>query len=1522
MNLNYEALDKFCGSEFWNETLTWNTDDPDLTRCFEKTVLVWIACGFLWAFAIVEVYFISKSKDRNIPWNWKNGFKLLLTALLCALCISDLVHNAGDSEGPKADIYSAALKFITFILAGGLAYYNKKYGVQSSGTLFMFWFLSSVCGAFPFRTEIRDARRYGVPEDYYEYISCLVYYPLVLAMLLLNCFGEGTPRKYRYAKAKKKNPEESAGFPSRLTYLFFDRMMLKGFRKSLEPKDMWDMRPDDACEVLVPTFEKYFQKSLDKCARYDEKGHRPTSEKMGSEASARKRDKKKEASVLPALCKAFYLPFVIGVLTKLVADVVQFANPQILGILIGFIGSGQSQWKGILYAFLMFFVAAIQTILNNVHQQNFFIVGMRVKAALTATIYKKSLRISNAARREKSSGEIVNLMAVDANKFQELTMFLNLIWSGPLNIILAMYFLWQELGPSVMAGLAVMLLLIPVNGFIVRLTKRLQLRNMKNKDERVKQMNEILNGIKILKLYAWEPSFQQQIMKIRNKEVSVMRKSAYLGAANAFIWNFVPFMVTCVTFATYVLIDEKNVLDASKAFVSLSLFNILRMPMSMLPSVVSNLVQTYVSLKRINGFLNADERDPDNVLHDPTETDPLIIDNGIFSWGDDPILKNIDLRIPKGSLTAVVGMVGSGKSSLISALLGEMEKLGGRVNTVGSVAYVPQQAWIQNATVKDNILFGKPFDKIRYNKVLEACALKTDLEILANGDQTEIGEKGINLSGGQKQRISLARAVYTDADVYLLDDPLSAVDSHVGKHIFDHLLSPSGLLHKKTRVLVTHGITYLPQTDKIVVLNSGQVSEIGTYQELLDKKGAFSEFLMQHISEEVEDEEELDEIEDQLADTSIAVEAKKQIQRQRSRISETKSETGSLSELNGFARTRSMESLRSSRSHRRKQSAAISINAPPNDGKLIEAEKMEKGKVKWTVYMHYLKAIGLVMFINTVVFNIVTQALGIGTNVWLGIWSEDSEMVVDGKVDTGKRDMYLIVYTVLGILQAVSTFLANIFFAKGTMSASIKLHNLVLHNVLRLPMSFFDVTPSGRILGRFSSDISIVDMSLPFLFNIFFMSLLRVAGTLIVISYTTPLFITVIIPTGILYMLIQRYYVATSRQLKRLESVSRSPIYSHFGETINGAHVIRAYGQQNRFINDSEEKVDRNQMCIYPNMCANRWLGIRLEMIGNLIILFAALFAVLGNNLMPALVGLSVSYSMQVTNSLNFLIRAVSEVETNVVCIERIKEYTEYPQEAPWDIPNTKPKESWPENGAVEFQNYRVRYRPGLDLVLRGINVNIKGGEKIGIVGRTGAGKSSLTLALFRIIEAADGKIKIDGIDVADIGLHSLRSRLTIIPQDAILFSGTLRINLDPYDAHSDEDVWKVLELAHLKPFVKTLPAGLSYKINEGGENLSVGQRQLICLARALLRKTKVLILDEATAAVDLETDDLIQKTIRKEFDNSTVLTIAHRLNTIMDSDRVLVLDKGRIAEFDSPEKLLENKTSIFFGMCKDAGLA
>ncbi|XP_025074063.1 multidrug resistance-associated protein 1 isoform X4 [Pogonomyrmex barbatus] len=1535
------GLDQFCGTKFWDANLTWYTDTPDLTECFQKTVLVWIPCGFLWMFSVIEGYYFLNSKRRNVPYTWLFISKQVLTIGLILLCIVDLgvaIHESTKDTVYSVDFYTPVIKIISFTLASVLMQYNRKYGMRTSGLLFLFWFFVVICGCVQYRSFVNEFIKGAEPT--YPLVSYMIYYPIVVILFVLNFLVDAEPKFSEYPTVESPCPEQSSSFPSRVIFAWFDSLAWKGFRKPLETSDLWSMNPEDMASEIVPKFDKYWNKNLRKTDEliwtyFRVENAKASFRKASGQVNFNSNRKKKIASILPPICKAFGATFLFGAFLKLIQDVMTFISPQILKLLIGFIEGEESMWKGYFYAALLLLTAMLQTLVLSQYFHRMFLVGLRIRTALIAAIYRKALRMSNSARKESTLGEIVNLMSVDAQRFMDLTAYINMIWSAPLQIVLALYFLWEVLGPAVLAGLAVMIILIPVNGLIANKVKTLQIKQMKSKDERVKLMNEVLNGIKVLKLYAWEPSFEQQILKIRVKEIQVLKEAAYLNAGTSFIWSCAPFLVSLVSFTTYVLIDEKNVLDSTTAFVSLSLFNILRFPLSMLPMMIGNIVQAYVSVKRINKFMNMEELNPNNVQHDPSDAHALTIENGSFCWDNEdierPILRNINFHVEQGQLIAIVGTVGSGKSSLLSALLGEMDKLNGRVNTKGSIAYVSQQPWIQNATLQDNILFGKALNKSIYNRVIEACALSPDLKMLPAGDQTEIGEKGINLSGGQKQRVALARGVYNDSENYFLDDPLSAVDSHVGKHIFEKVIGPNGLLKKKTRVLVTHGITYLPEVDNIIVLKDGEITESGTYKQLLEKKGAFADFLVQHLQEVHVDEgseADLREIKQQLESTMGVDELQQKLTRVRSRISESLSESGSVAErksLNGsLTRQYSTESQQSANYMHSNSTKEKETSKPNNVGeKLIEIEKAETGSVKWKVYSHYLKSIGWFLSISTIVMNAVFQSFSIGSSVWLSVWSNDNQTVVNGTVDTAKRDMYLGVYGALGFGQGVTVLATALFLAKGTVIASTRIFIGTLQRVLRNPMSFFDRTPIGRILSRLGKDIDVIDNILPMILRSWITCLFSVIATLVVISYSTPVFILVILPIGAIYYFIQRFYVATSRQLKRLESVSRSPIYSHFSESVTGAPIIRAYGVQEQFIHESENRVDFNQVCYFPSIIANRWLAVRLEMVGNLIIFFSALFAVLSRDTMSSgLVGLSVSYALQITQTLNWLVRMTSDVETNIVAVERIKEYGETAQEAAWKNTEYTPPKEWPKHGRVDFKDFKVRYREGLDLVLNGLTFSVLGGEKVGIVGRTGAGKSSLTLALFRIIEAANGKILIDDIDISKLGLHDLRSKLTIIPQDPVLFSGTLRMNLDPFDCHSDEEVWRALEHAHLKSFVKNLPNALLHEVTEGGENLSVGQRQLICLARALLRKTKVLILDEATAAVDLETDDLIQTTIRQEFKDCTVLTIAHRLNTILDSDRVIVLDKGLIVEYDSPEVLLRNSSSSFYSMAKDAGLA
>ncbi|KAL7635871.1 UNVERIFIED_CONTAM: hypothetical protein RMT77_013688 [Armadillidium vulgare] len=1524
-------MEEFCGSDFWNLSITWNaTSQPDFLPCFENTVLLWIPCMFLWCLSPLETHYLIQSKDRNIPWSFFNFTKIISSIGILIAQLTLLIYNISNNSDDYiygADFLAPSLLIITILLQMIFVIMEKKRGIQSSAYLFLFWFLMALFGAAKFRTLILGLEDGVKQENQMDFVVYMIYYPLVLIMFFLNFFADKRPKYLYHPRGEHACPEEDSSFFSRLTFSWLDRLIWRGYRKPITQEMLWDLPYINSSQKIKKDWDKHWETTMKKSLKKGESHSRATYANDSKQVYlvGTSGDKNHYVSILPTMVKTFGLQFLMGSFLKLIHDLLQFISPLIINVLIRFADTESAdpepEWRGYVYAVTLLFVTQAQSFFLGQYFVRMFLVGLKIRTAVISAVYRKALKISNSARKESTVGEIVNLMSVDAQRFMDLITYLNMIWSAPLQIGLSLYFLWEILGASVLAGLAVMIILIPINGYIANQQKRLQISQMKFKDNRVKLMNEILNGIKVLKLYAWEPSFEEQVLNIRKKEVKVLKKAAYLNAGTSFIWTCTPFMVTFVMFLTYVLSDPLHILTPDKVFVSITLLNIMRMPMTMFPFLLISTVQAQVSLKRMNKFINADELDPNAVSRDGSGNAPVTIENGTFSWGhseeDKSVLKGIDVKIKEKTLVGVVGTVGAGKSSLCSAILGEMEKISGKVSVKGSVAYVPQQAWIQNATLEDNILFGKNKEAPFYEKVIDACALRSDFDILPAGDKTEIGEKGINLSGGQKQRVSLARSVYSDAEIFLLDDPLSAVDSHVGKHIFENVIGPTGILKNKTRILVTHGLTYLRKMDQIIVLKNGEISEQGTYAELLEKKGEFQEFLLQYLSEGKEEEEEdLEEIKSELERTIGKQAVERQISRKHR---ESESSADGKSKLGGLSRSGSIkqnEEIGMAKANG-PASKLTNKNGTKVGEKLIETEKSETGKVSMAVYSYYIKAIGILSAALTVFFYAASQGFAVGSNVWLSKWSEDSNSTVPSV-----RNKYLGVYGGLGVLQAVTILLGAFLGYYGTFKAAIKLHSNLLNNVVHLPTFFFDTNPIGRILNRFSKDLDTLDNTLPWNLRSWLMCVGQVIATLVVICYATPIFIAVLIPTMILYYFVQLVYVTTSRQLKRIESVSRSPIYSHFGETIQGASSIRAYGKQDEFILSSEQKVDFNQVSYYPSVIANRWLAIRLEFIGNILTFFAALFAVMARGeISGGDVGLSVSYALSVTQTLNWLVRMTSDVETNIVAVERVKEYTETPQEAPWDIKDKKPPKDWPDQGLVEFKNYSTRYREGLDLVIKGIDCKVNPMEKVGIVGRTGAGKSSLTLALFRIIEPADGTISIDGVDVAKIGLHDLRSKLTIIPQDPVLFSGTLRMNLDPFGSHSDQEVWNALEHSHLKEFVAGLNSKLQHEISEGGENLSVGQRQLVCLARALLRKTKVLILDEATAAVDLETDDLIQETIRREFSDCTIITIAHRLNTIMDSTRVLVMDKGVIKEYDSPANLLQDPKSIFYGMAKDAGL-
>ncbi|XP_063652846.1 multidrug resistance-associated protein 1 isoform X24 [Pan troglodytes] len=1376
------ALRGFCSADgsdpLWDWNVTWNTSNPDFTKCFQNTVLVWVPCFYLWACFPFYFLYLSRHDRGYIQMTPLNKTKTALGFLLWIVCWADLFYSFWErSRGiflAPVFLVSPTLLGITMLLATFLIQLERRKGVQSSGIMLTFWLVALVCALAILRSKIMTALKEDAQVDLFRDITFYVYFSLLLIQLVLSCFSDRSPLFSETIHDPNPCPESSASFLSRITFWWITGLIVRGYRQPLEGSDLWSLNKEDTSEQVVPVLVKNWKKECAKTRKQPVKvvysSKDPAQPKESSKVDANEEvealivkspQKEWNPSLFKVLYKTFGPYFLMSFFFKAIHDLMMFSGPQILKLLIKFVNDTKApDWQGYFYTVLLFVTACLQTLVLHQYFHICFVSGMRIKTAVIGAVYRKNL------------------------------------------------------GPSVLAGVAVMVLMVPINAVMAMKTKTYQVAHMKSKDNRIKLMNEILSGIKVLKLYAWELAFKDKVLAIRQEELKVLKKSAYLSAVGTFTWVCTPFLVALCTFAVYVTIDENNILDAQTAFVSLALFNILRFPLNILPMVISSIVQASVSLKRLRIFLSHEELEPDSIERRPVKdgggTNSITVRNATFTWArsDPPTLNGITFSIPEGALVAVVGQVGCGKSSLLSALLAEMDKVEGHVAIKGSVAYVPQQAWIQNDSLRENILFGCQLEEPYYRSVIQACALLPDLEILPSGDRTEIGEKGVNLSGGQKQRVSLARAVYSNADIYLFDDPLSAVDAHVGKHIFENVIGPKGMLKNKTRILVTHGMSYLPQVDVIIVMSGGKISEMGSYQELLARDGAFAEFLRTYASTEQEQDaengvtgvsgpgKEAKQMENGMLVTDSAG---KQLQRQ---LSSSSSYSGDISRHhNSTAELQKAEAKKE------------------ETWKLMEADKAQTGQVKLSVYWDYMKAIGLFISFLSIFLFMCNHVSALASNYWLSLWTDDP--IVNGTQEHTK--VRLSVYGALGISQGIAVFGYSMAVSIGGILASRCLHVDLLHSILRSPMSFFERTPSGNLVNRFSKELDTVDSMIPEVIKMFMGSLFNVIGACIVILLATPIAAIIIPPLGLIYFFVQRFYVASSRQLKRLESVSRSPVYSHFNETLLGVSVIRAFEEQERFIHQSDLKVDENQKAYYPSIVANRWLAVRLECVGNCIVLFAALFAVISRHSLSAgLVGLSVSYSLQVTTYLNWLVRMSSEMETNIVAVERLKEYSETEKEAPWQIQETAPPSSWPQVGRVEFRNYCLRYREDLDFVLRHINVTINGGEKVGIVGRTGAGKSSLTLGLFRINESAEGEIIIDGINIAKIGLHDLRFKITIIPQDPVLFSGSLRMNLDPFSQYSDEEVWTSLELAHLKDFVSALPDKLDHECAEGGENLRV----------------------------------------------------------------------------------------------------
>ncbi|XP_054158120.1 ATP-binding cassette sub-family C member 2-like [Oppia nitens] len=1193
--------------------------------------------------------------------------------------------------------------------------------------------------------------------------------------------------------------------------------------------------------------------------------------------------------------------FIISAIFDLAFIASDFTAPYVLSALIDFISNNDNHlWHGIFYAISYCFFIVCARVLDD---HNFWFTSIayyRVQASLTSALYCKMLRLSPGARRQYTTGEINNIMGVDVS---EICMFfhqMSNLYGFPLCIGIGLYILWLQLGSASLSLVAVMLIAGPFTTYAMRRIDKLQTKQMEFKDKRMHQISEVLNNIKLLKLFGWEKPFMDRITKTRNRELRALNNVNYWRICIDIMWTSVPMIIAGISFTIYTLTSIEP-FSAKKAFVSLFVLNMIRSPMARLPNVLSHLARAIVSFRRIQKYLSAEELDEslgiiDDVSH---HRYAISLRNCIFAWNinEEPILKDITLNIKRGSLVAIVGRVGSGKSSLFSAILGDMYQTGGQRSTIaGSVSYVPQTAWIQNMTLRDNIVFVSEYESTKYERVVNACALKTDFDLLPARDLSEIGEKGINLSGGQKHRVSLARAVYQDTDVYLLDDPLAAVDAHVAQHLFEHVIGPKGLLRQKTRLLATHNIYFLKEMDCIILMSGGRIQDLGTYEELSDR-GMLSEQMLDNKSDEMSIDSE-----DQTSLQSIRMNTNRQLSRRLSKQTSRQLSQRSESEIDN-----KIETLKER------------LEREAKNAKLIDEEHQQFGSIEYTVYLDYLSRCGLWLVITSMVFVFLFNVCDVGSNYWVSLWTSKNTT----EVDNVSRKTFVTYYWTAILLVAVFILFAQLALRYCAIRASRVLHSDMLYSILRTPLSFFDTTPLGRIINRFNQDFELIDTEIPF----YIMDTTKTTFWFIIIMaiivYTNAYMIIFIVIVIILFVLCYKYFLWTARQLNRLNSITRSPVYSHFNESISGAVSIRVYRVQQIFIDRLYRLMDININIHRHMVSAALWIEIWCALIASIIILSTAMLVVnYGKSISPGVAGFLLIYSVEIVWGVTFSLRMAADLETEMVAVERVREYSQVKQECNWESTlDKKPNDNWPAKAQINFIDYSASYRSELAPVLKNINFRVESGEKVGIVGRTGAGKSSITLALFRIIEPKTGQIVIDDIDITQIGLHDLRSKLTIIPQEPNLFAGTLRLNLDPLEEYSDQQLWTALERSHLKDFISQSSDGLLYEIAEGGDNLSAGQRQLVCLARAMLRNTRILILDEATAACDLETDLLIQSTIKEEFSDSTVLTIAHRLNTVLDYNKIIVLDNGMIKEMDSPDNLLRDSGSLFYSLAKEFGI-
>ena len=1283
--------------------------------------------------------------------------------------------------------------------------------------------------------------------------------------------------------------------------------------------------------------------------------------------------------------------------------------------------------------------------------QNF--VGFKAGVELNCLIFDKLLVVSPSSRHNKAeTGEIVNYVQIDSNQLiRFVTMSPSLI-TIPISIFAYSFLLFDYLGISFSFGLGVLLIFLLINYFMQKTFKKLQKRRQANMDKRLRMTTAILFNLKVLKLYSWDDFFFDRLNDLREIELNTIRKIFNFRNSNQTVFWLSPIMTTIVTIGAYEYLNKETQIE--NIFVSLGVLNSLQEPVRAIAMIYTSFLETLISLKRIQKFMNQENIKEENIITNDEKTkeeDIMIkIENGTFSWGaeqkgilnaddEDRLialnLRDINFTVKKGEFVCIIGEVGSGKSSLLNAMLNNMIQVSpeevakildarkipddvdhplqivpegklsvalerdstvpknpmqeittkieskmenniednpdsnnyNKVYINGSIAYVCQTPFIQNNTLKNNILFFHEFNAEKYNKVLKISELLPDLEILKGGDMTEIGERGINLSGGQKARVSIARALYSDSDIYLLDDPISALDAHVGRNIINNVLCD--YLKNKTRILVTHAIQYCDRADRIVYMKDGKIEWEGDFQSLEEqefyknmviKKKEEEDNLQKKNSEEIDfnnksnninndinQEENLNLIDNirqpnsdrkkSIDEEYIDLKHKQKLDESSMLIENPDQEKVVEPLITDEESDKNLDIKKKPSSHKKQdeEENITNIGNKENEGEIKRITKEEdrvKGKLKGNVYATYFRNNGGALFVITLFFILIFwQGLKCGSDLWLVHWKDE-----ESKKDPNERIDWknFLMYSGLGISAALFVYLRLLIIYIGSISNSRALHRNMLHHLIKAPINLYhDTVPKGQIFNRLSNDLFKIDIGESFMFYNVSSYSANLIGQIVVCAIFQPYCLTLVPFIVILGLLTMRYYLNCSREISRLESISRSPLLNSVNETVFGALTIRAFKLNNYFIDDFRKKADNFLKTRIFLVGIMNWYTLMLDFLSYMFIIFLILFSIFFRfDFEPATIGILLNYCVQIQDELVRYLTCRSNLENDMVGLERAIAYTKIIQERPDKMKNDDEIGLWPSEGSIRFENYSVQYRPETEIVLKNLNFEINPREKIGIVGRTGSGKSTIALCLFRILEAKEGKIYMDDVDISQIGLKKLRSNITIIPQDPTLMEGSLKFNIDPLNNHTEKEIedvmreigfWYIcernLEENKNKPDNEK---GLNMIITENGGNISIGERQLICITRAILRKSKIIIMDEATASIDVNTENIIQKAINNLLKDSTILTIAHRIKTVLNSDRILVLDKGQVVEFDKPKFLLANKNSMFYEFYNNANNA